>query len=411
MLLAFAAVCGGACSDDDGVEAAHDGGGVEDASVEVTIADALVDGGDTPDVRGDTCMPGAPLESFTADAATTSTPASPFGLDERPANTTCRSLPRPTGLPNDPFPQTLAATGCFNQNDLREPVAGLIPYSVNAPLWSDGAAKRRFMMIPDGKKIRVLPDGDLDLPVGSMLFKTFSLADEMLETRFLVRHDDGDWAGYTYVWDKDGKNEALLQGEITAVRAIGSQTWQFPSRSACLSCHTAAAGRSLGLEIGQLNGEYTYAGNRRANQVDTLNHIGLFEVPTGLAQQLVRYADPSLPGTASVEARARSYLHANCSHCHRPNGLQTEGNVPDIDLRFSLPLPQANLINTMPVRGEFGVPGVLLIKPGAPLQSMLAVRMKTTVANVRMPAIGSTVVDQAGVALMNEWIASMQTCR
>ncbi|MDX2020238.1 MAG: hypothetical protein SF187_08350 [Deltaproteobacteria bacterium] len=401
MVVLVASLCG-ACSDED--EISIDGG----IAIDALAADVGSDGVVQDAQSEDTCVPGSTVAVDMRDAF--AAPAVLFGLDNRPANTTCRALPRPTGLANDPFPQTLLATGCFEPSDLREPVAGLIPYDVNAPLWSDGAVKRRFMMVPDGQRIRVLPDGDFVLPVGSMLFKTFELAGKMLETRFLVRHTDGDWAGYTYVWDQDGKNEAKLLGDETSTRSIGLQTWQFPSRSACLSCHTEAAGRSLGLELGQLNGDHTYPGDRKANQLATLEHIGLFESALSPAQYLVRYA-AATASSSSLQVRARSYLHSNCSHCHRPNGLQTEGNLPDIDLRFDVVLAQTNLINRMPVRGEFGVPGVLLVKPGAPLQSMLTVRMKTTVANVRMPAIGSTVVDATGVALINEWIASMQTCR
>jgi hypothetical protein len=42
------------------------------------------------------------------------------------------------------------------------------------------------------------PDGDLDLPIGSVLMKEFSIEGRKIETRLLVRHDDGDWAGYAY---------------------------------------------------------------------------------------------------------------------------------------------------------------------------------------------------------------------
>jgi len=406
-----------ACSDNDVNFIPVDGGiGVDSATADVSLktdvsaldtAVAVADAATT-----DICVPGTAGSSTLGDLQDAGTPAPPvpFGIDERPATTSCRPLPRPTGLPGDPFPQTLLATGCFTPTDLREPVAGVIPYSVNAPLWSDGAMKRRFISIPDSQKIRILPDGDFEFPRGSVLLKTFELDGHMLETRFFVRHDDGEWAGYTYVWNKDGKNEATLLGEDAATRNVGFTTWLFPSRNACLSCHTAAAGRSLGLEVAQLNGDYVYPGNRRANQMDTLDHLGLFELTPGPAATLARYASPGLASTGTIEERARAYLHSNCSHCHRPGGLQTEGNLPDIDVRFGLPLAQTNLINRMPLRGAFGVPGVMLVKPGSAAQSMLLVRMKTTVANVRMPGIGSTVVDDLGVTVIGSWIASMKSC-
>ncbi len=161
--------------------------------------------------------------------------------------------------------------------------------------------------------------------------------------------------------------------------------------------------------MGQLNGDFVYPGQRRANQLATLDHLGLFERPLGNPETLARYANPLLAG-GTLDQRARAYLHSNCSHCHRPNGLQSDGELPTIDLRYQVPLLQAGLINQPPVRGEFGIPGVLLVKPGSAAQSMLVVRMKTTVANVRMPAIGSPVVDGQGVALLSAWIDALNTC-
>src|SRR5262249_22480507 len=48
------------------------------------------------------------------------------------------------------FPQNLSQTGCFDPADPRKPVAALVPYAVNAALWSDGAAKDRAFALPDG---------------------------------------------------------------------------------------------------------------------------------------------------------------------------------------------------------------------------------------------------------------------
>lgn len=398
----WALTCG--CDDADDVRAPD--AGPFDA---LTADDGL---NDTASTAGDaaTCVTSAvDAETPAVQAAPALPPRVPFGLAARPQITTCLPLPKPTGADSDAFPQTLLATGCFRPDNLREAVADAIPYDVNAPLWSDAAAKRRWMVLPAGAKIKVGADGDFEFPNGTMLMKSFELDGAMLETRFLVRHSDGEWAGYTYVWDEAGGNSASLLGEASASRSVGFETWLFPSRASCLSCHTAAAGRSLGLELGQLNGDFVYEGQQRANQLATLDHIGLFEQPLGTPETLPRYANPALTHD-TLEQRARAYLHSNCGHCHRPNGLQSDGELPTIDLRYQTPLLQTDLINQPPVRGAFGIPGVMLVKPGFAAQSMLVTRMKTTVANVRMPAIGSTVVDQQGVALVSAWIETL-TCR
>ena len=94
-------------------------------------------------------------------------------------------------LPPDHFPQRLSATGCVDPEDATKAAAGLIPYDVNSPLWSDGADKERYLAIPDDKTITINPDQDWDLPVGSVAMKTFSVGGKRIETRLFMRHDDG----------------------------------------------------------------------------------------------------------------------------------------------------------------------------------------------------------------------------
>jgi hypothetical protein len=191
------------------------------------------------------------------------------------------------------FPDRLSKTGCVAPTDPKKPAAGVIPYGVNAPLWSDGAQKERFLALPDGKTITVQDaDGDFDFPNGTVLMKTFTVAGKRTETRLFVRHDDGGWNGYTYEWLDDGSDAVLLPAGKT--KTVGTQTWTFPSRSDCVGCHSEAAGRSLGLELGQLNGDYVYPStNTIANQLKTLDHIGMFDKPLGKpVDQLLAYPDP-----------------------------------------------------------------------------------------------------------------------
>src|SRR6185369_722895 len=105
--------------------------------------------------------------------------------------------------------------------------------------------------------------------------KNFRVGGKLIETRLFMRHPDGNWGGFTYEWNTQQTDATLLQGG--AVRDIGGgQQWIFPSESQCLECHTAAAGRSLGLETRQLNRNFLYTQtNRAANELFTLNHIGV----------------------------------------------------------------------------------------------------------------------------------------
>lgn len=313
-------------------------------------------------------------------------------------------LPAAPQGPNT-FPERLSKTGCVDPADPKRPASGLVPYGVNAPLWSDGAQKERWVALPDGKNITVKDaDGDFDFPNGTVLVKTFTVGGKRIETRLFMRHDDGGWNGYTYEWLDDQSDAVLLPAGKTKV--VGTQTWTYPSRSDCVSCHSDAAGRSLGLELAQLNGDYVYPStNRIANQLKTFEHIGLFDKPLGKpVDQLLAYPDPY--GTAgTAETRARAYLHSNCSNCHRPKG----GGRGNMDLRFGTAFVDTKSCNVTPEAGDIGVKDAKLLVPGNPALSLLSVRPHSPAAN-RMPPLASTVVDNPGVKVIDDWIKSVAAC-
>ncbi len=303
------------------------------------------------------------------------------------------------------FPEKLSQTGCVDPANPAQPAAGLIPYNPSASLWSDGADKERLFALPDGKTITVGADGDFDLPIGSVAFKTFSLGGKKIETRLFVRHDDGGWAGYTYEWLDDQSDALLLQSSKT--KMVGAQSWYYPSRSDCVRCHTDAAGRTLGLELGQLNADFTYTStNRVSNQLKTLEHIGVFSAPLSApVEQLTAYPDPA--GSAPLADRARAYLHANCSNCHRPNG----GGRGNMDLRYSTALSATAACNAIPEAGDLGVAGAMLLAPGMPDKSLIAVRTQAASGANRMPPVASSVVDPQGTKVLSDWIRSLTACQ
>ncbi len=273
--------------------------------------------------------------------------------------------------PPSTFPAKLSETGCVEPTDPKKAASGVLPYDINAPFWSDGAAKTRFLALPDGAKITVGADGDFDLPNGSVLMKTFFLGNKRIETRLFMRHDDGVWAGYSYAWLDDESDAVLLPASMR--KKLGAQDWYFPSRADCLRCHTERAGRSLGLELGQLNRDLVYpTTNRISNQLATFEHIGL--LVDSLPATLPRIPPPD--GADLLELRARAYLHSNCS---------------------------------APLAGDIGVVGAQILTPGSPEKSLLSLRPHSTGAS-RMPPIASSVVDTAGLAVVDDWIKALAAC-
>jgi len=309
------------------------------------------------------------------------------------------------GTPSaDRFPRTISTTGCRDPRDPTRPAAVVIPYDVNVELWSDGAAKDRWIGLPDGAAIDVLPDGDWSFPIGTVLMKDFRLAGQLIETRLLVRHDDGGWAGYTYEWDDDASDAMLLENQKT--RRVGEHVWEYPSRIQCLACHTAVAGRSLGPTTAQLNRALRYPSTGIvANQLATLEAIGMLSAPLGAPP-------PSLPvlrgpahRTFPAAERARGYLQANCAHCHAPGG-PTQSTM---DLRAGVPEERMNVCEVEPTFGNAGVPGAFLLTPGVPDSSMLSLRMHALDRD-RMPPLATRLADTAGTQLVDAWISAMVVC-
>jgi hypothetical protein len=188
-------------------------------------------------------------------------------------------------------------------------------------------------------------------------------------------------------------------------KQVAGQTWDFPSEDQCLQCHTQAAGRSLGLEIGQLNGNLLYpVTGRTANQLTTLNAIdSLTPALSQAPDQLPVIPDPQ--GSASLGSRARAYLHTNCSNCHRPNG-----NTPaTMDLRFTNALNQTNACDVAPMLGDLGIANSRLIAPGSAARSVIVARMNRLGTNA-MPPLARHTIDTAGVQLITDWINGLSSC-
>jgi uncharacterized repeat protein (TIGR03806 family) len=301
-------------------------------------------------------------------------------------------------------PDDLIDTGCVDTNDPTQPAAGLVPYTINALFWSDDAVKNRWMALPDGTTIDIDADDDFIYPNGTVLMKSFELNGQLIETRLLMRHPDGQWAGYTYEWNDAVTAATRVRGGKT--RNVGGQDWIYPSEGQCLQCHTSTAKFALGPEMAQLNGDLTYPSTGvTANQLETLNHITYFTNPLpGPAAALPAMSDPADTGAALTD-RARAYLHTNCAGCHRPGG-PTPSNM---DLRYTTSLSATNACDVIP-DNDIGIgANARLIAPGNPGNSVIPMRMNTRGAN-GMPRLGSNLVDTAGVALINAWVSGLSNC-
>lgn len=335
------------------------------------------------------------------------------------------------------FPRTLSQTGLFTSTSNHALAPGVIRYSVLAQQWCDGATKERFFTIPGESQIEfeavTYPQpapGSLPgwrFPDGAVIAETIFLEMEpgnpasrrRLETRLLHyeqlagTEEVGDqfWRGYTYVWNDD-QTDATLLGSAGADRTFTiadkaapggkrSQSWHFPGRAECLVCHNMAAKYVLGLNTIQANRQHNF-GSVVDDQLRAYEHAGLFTKPLPKAPaelpKLVDYTDRSL----NLDRRARSYLHANCSHCHRKWG----GGNTEFQLLATLDLKDMGIAGVRPAHGGFYLSDAEIVAAHDPYRSVLLYRT-AKLGPGRMPRLGSDMVDEQGVQLIRDWIAQL----
>lgn len=346
-------------------------------------------------------------------------------------------VPSPPAEPTAAFPRKLSETGLFASTKDHTPAPGLIPYSVNSELWSDHATKERFIALPGESRIEfetmTYPGGPgaapgWKFPDGTVVVKTFSMEMEAgnpvsrrrLETR-LLHHErlagteeigDQVWRGYTYLWndaqtdaellDAKGLDRELTIRDAAAPGGMRKQTWHFPSRAECTLCHTMPAKFVLGVNTLQMNKDHSYPGGVVANQLRTLDHLGIFTAPLPKPpDELPKLSNPH-DTTADLDKRARSYLHSNCAHCHMKWG----GGNAEFQLLATMPLAELGVVGVRPGQGDFGLKDPKVLVPSDPDRSMVYHRM-TKLGLGRMPHIASTVIDDRAVKLIREWIAAL----
>ncbi len=306
----------------------------------------------------------------------------------------------------------------FFDGDIKnqKPAASVMPYELNAPLFSDYAKKLRFVKLPNGTTVDYNPDSVFQFPVGTSIIKTFyyenderdaSKGRRLMETRVLL-HEAKGWKSLPYIWNED-QTDAVLEvtGGTTTVSFKDfkgekkSFEYNVPNMNQCKSCHERSGVMTpIGPSARQLNGDHDYTSGKE-NQLTKWAHEGMLKnVPEDMKTipQFVNYSDAG----KSLDDRALAYLDANCAHCHNKAGqAQTSG----LFLDWKTTDKTAYGFMKTPVAAGRGSGNLDYdIVPGKPSESILWYRMASADPGIMMPELGRKVIHAEGVALISEWI-------
>jgi uncharacterized repeat protein (TIGR03806 family) len=294
------------------------------------------------------------------------------------------------------FPQTLTEFGFFTNGALQRTAAGVTPYRLNTPLWSDGAEKLRFVYLPAGTKAHAEGDGLLDLPVGAALIKTFKFGSKLIETRVLL-HREGGWLALPYQWN-EAQTEArlVLAGARIPIETAPGQTisYAIPNKNQCKTCHALAS------EVVPIGPK---ARNLAASWLVALHRAGKLDAMPVVSRRVPLWEARS---KAPLADAARGYLEANCAHCHNPQGSASNSGL---DLRWEQTDPASYGIGKRPVAAGRGSGNLEFdIVPGDPGHSILTYRMGNLEGGISMPELGRSSLDSGGQDIVTRWVREMK---
>jgi len=314
---------------------------------------------------------------------------------------------------DDALPERLSGTGLYAPDSTAQLHADVLGFTPQYVLWSDGAAKRRWIRLPAGRAIDASAPDAWQFPPGTRLWKEFSHGGRRIETRYIERGRDGRWRYAAYVWNEQGDDAVLAPARAVtlAVREAPHGRYDVPGRADCTACHEGTTTPVLGFSALQLSGDRDpLAAHAQVPQPDDIDLAAL--VARGLVRNLpaaLSQHAPRVQASAATERAALGYLHANCGHCHNRSG---EGAPVRLTLAQSALDGRASRADTLAaavgVSGRYRAAALAgdaaLIEPHAPERSVLVARMRSRQPHLQMPPLGTRIADDEGLALVERWI-------
>lgn len=311
-------------------------------------------------------------------------------------------------------PPSLADTGLYRGGEVGVVDPRNRPFAPQYPLWTDGAAKRRWIQLPAGATIDASDLHEWRFPTGTRVWKEFSFAGRKVETRFLWKTGDEAWVFASYVWNADGTDATLApaDGLPRVAEVAPGRFHHIPAVDQCRACHVSNRTELLGVNALQLStdrdphalhGEPLEAGMVTLQTL--VEEARLIPVRSELVTQ-----PPRIAARTAEERALLGYLAGNCGACHNrqsdlaPLGLywkHSDVAVHGADTLTGLASHQT----------KWQVPGVpdgesVAIDLDRPERSAMLRRMRSRSPASQMPPIGTALQDTEAVTLLTRWLES-----
>jgi hypothetical protein len=320
------------------------------------------------------------------------------------------------------LPERLSETGLYSDTGALVVDSRNRPFAPQYPLWSDGADKRRWVRLPDGAVIDAREADAWDFPVGTRFWKEFVFAGVKVETRHLVKTAADRWVFASYMWDTDQRDARRVpaEGVPNVAEVAPGKRHGIPSEAECRACHDSGRTEVLGFNALQLSDDR----DPLAPHAEPLAP-GMVTLRTLVDEGRLRALDAALvhtpPRIVAADATERAvlgYLSTNCGSCHnRRSSIASLGLFLQYSLRSAAGgcAPDA-VATTLGRSGHWVVPAApegasRLVFPGRGDLSAMLVRARSRRPSSQMPPIGTVVADKAALALVQQWIASLDAGR
>jgi hypothetical protein len=309
-------------------------------------------------------------------------------------------------------PEQLRETGLYADWETKTVDAAHLPFSPQYPLWTDGAAKRRWLSLPAGTWIDASNPDVWEFPVGVRIWKEFRFG-RRAETRLIERRPEG-WRFAAYAWSED-ESAALLAPERGISRSLEIRPGVYhaiPSRADCRACHEASSVRVLGFSALQLSSDRDPLAPHAEPPPVGAVHLSQL-VARGLVRHLPAHLvsrPPRIEARSALARAALGYLHANCGSCHTGSG-----EMASLAFVLNYPVGPAAGLEPPALLTTFGRPSKFRVSgdpgpgervcPTDPESSVLVARMASRHPVLQMPPLGTRLVDEEAVRLVRRWIA------